>query len=72
MLLFRAGAGGDCGGRGGGGAGLLLKVCYDHCDVPHSDGQLLGCAPVNVLQLGPADVERERNIQEGSATKNAI
>lgn len=60
MLLFRAGAGGDCGGRGGGGAGLLLKVCYDHCDIPHSDGQLLGCAPVNVLQLGPADVEREK------------
>lgn len=60
VLLFRAGAGGDCGGRGGGGAGLLLKVCYDHCDIPHSDGQLLGCAPVNVLQLGPADVEREK------------
>lgn len=72
MLLFRAGAGGDCGGRGGGGAGLLLKVCYDHCDVPHSDGQLLGCAPVNVLQLGPADVERERNIQKSGVTKNAI
>lgn len=56
VLLFRAGAGGHCGGRGGGGAGLLLKVCYDHRDVPHRDGQLLGCAPVNVLQLGPGVV----------------
>lgn len=58
MLLFRAGAGGDCGGGGGGGAGLLLKVCYDHCHVPHCDGQLLACAPVDVLQLRPVEVKK--------------
>lgn len=56
VLLFRARAGRD-GGRGcGGGAGLLLKVCYDHCHIPYSDSQLLGSAPVNVLQFGPGNV----------------
>lgn len=59
VLLFRAGAGGDCGGGGGGGTSLLLKVCYDDCDVAHRDGQLLGCAPVDVLQLGPVEVEKK-------------
>jgi len=53
VLLFGARAGRD-GGRGrGGGAGLLLKVCDDHRHVAHGDRQLLGGAPVDVLQLGP-------------------
>lgn len=56
MLLFGGGTGRDGGGGGGGGARLLLKVCDDDCDVAHGDGQLLRRAPVDVLQLGPADV----------------
>lgn len=56
VLLFGARAGGD-GGRGGGrGAGLLLKVCYDHGHIAHRYGQLLGSAAVNVLQLRPGNV----------------
>lgn len=52
VLLFGACAGRD-GGRGrGGGAGLLLKVCYDNRHVSYGDGQLLGGAPVDVLQFG--------------------
>lgn len=53
VLLVGAHAGGDRGGGGGGGAGLLLEVSDDHCHVAHSDGQLLGTAPVDVLQPGP-------------------
>lgn len=60
VLLFGACAGRD-GGRGrGGGAGLLLKVCYDHRHVPYGDSQLLGGAPVNVLQFGPEGHRREK------------
>lgn len=57
VLLFGARAGRD-GGRGrGGGAGLLLKVRYDHRHVPDGDSQLLGGAPVNVLQFGPEKID---------------
>lgn len=56
VLLFGARAGRD-GGRGcGGGAGLLLKVCYNHCHISYGDSQLLGSTPVNVLQFGPGNV----------------
>lgn len=56
MLLFGGRAGRDGGRRRRRGAGLLLKVRYDHRDVTHGDGQLLSRAPVDVLQLGPGDV----------------
>lgn len=64
MLLFGARAGRD-GGRGRGrGAGLLLKVCDDHCHVPYSDGQLLGGAPVYVLQFGPEGTEKRTETKQ--------
>lgn len=60
VLLFGAHAGRD-GGRGRGrGAGLLLKVCDDDRHVAHGDGQLLGGAPVDVLQLGPGSIKEKR------------
>lgn len=43
----RRGAGGR--GRGGRGLGLLLKVCYDDCQVAHRHLQVLGAAPVDVF-----------------------
>lgn len=56
VLLFGACAGRH-GGRGRrGGARLLLKVCDNDRHVPHGDSQLLGRAPVNILQLGPENV----------------
>lgn len=65
MLLFGARAGRD-GGRGrGGGAGLLLKVCYDNRHVAYGDSQLLGGAPVDVLQFGPV-AHRQRRREEKS------
>lgn len=51
VLLFRASAGGDRGGRGGGRAGLLLKVCDDDSHVAHRYSQLLSRAPVHILQF---------------------
>lgn len=51
VLLFRASAGGDRRGRGGGRAGLLLKVCDDDSHVAHRYSELLSRAPVNVLQF---------------------
>ena len=72
MLLFGACAGRD-GGRGrGGGAGLLLKVCYDHRHVPYGDSQLLGGAPVNVLQFGPEGHRREKEKNNNNNKKNPL
>lgn len=55
VLLLRGGTGRHCRGGCGGWTSLLFKVRYDYCHVPHCDGQLLGRAPVHVLQFGSTD-----------------